>query len=209
MPTERLVINKNRMPKTGGDITKAKILETAERLFSEKGFDATSIDAISKSVGINKATIYYHFKDKNEILISLFEAILKELNQHLVKGRTTEKSIRDSMKEEILYMQGRRKILSVLMMEALKDNDTNKALFHCAKAVIKNEMDSVLSEKGFDNPRQEEVYNLYEFFTGFIPVISFIVFQDKWCDFFGGNKNNVLDDFIDIFYKTHLSAQLK
>ena len=196
------------MPRTGGEITKAKILETAERLFSEKGFDATSIDSISKSVGINKATIYYHFKDKNDILISLYEGIIEDLNHHLNKEQVSNKSLQEKIKEEIGYLQSKRKLLSILMMEALKDSNTNHALFLCAKSVIKSEMDETLSEKGFDNPHHEQLYNIYEFFTGFIPLVAFIVFQDKWIRLFNGNKKNMVDDFIEIFSKTHLAAQI-
>jgi AcrR family transcriptional regulator len=196
------------MPRTGGEITKAKILETAERLFSEKGFDATSIDSISKSVGINKATIYYHFKDKNDILISLYEGIMADLNHHLNKEQVARKSLQEKIKEEIKYLQSKRKLLSILMMEALKDKNTNHALFLCAKSVIQSEMEERLSEKGFDNPHHEQLYNLHEFFTGFIPLIAFIIFQDKWIKLFNGSKKNSVDDFIEIFTKTHLATHL-
>ncbi len=196
------------MPRTGGEITRAKILETAERLFSEKGFDATSIDSISKSVGINKATIYYHFKDKNDILISLYEGIMADLNRHLNKEQVAGKSLQDKIKEEIKYLQGKRKLLSILMMEALKDNNTNQALFLCAKSVIKSEMDEALSEKGFDSPRHEQLYKLHEFFTGFIPLVTFIIFQDKWIKSFNGSKKTSVDDFIEVFTKTHLATHL-
>ena len=63
------------MPKLDGEITKERILEVAEELFARNGFDATSMDSISKEVGINKATIYYHFESKNDIIISLFTKI--------------------------------------------------------------------------------------------------------------------------------------
>lgn len=196
------------MPKTGGDITKAKILEVAENLFSEKGFDATSIDTLSKAVGINKATIYYHFKDKNDILVSLFQAIIDELNHHLKKGSASN-SVQDSIKEEIVYLQNKRKILSILLMEALKDTDTKNALFHCAQTVIQGEMMEAREGKPFENAEEEQLYNIHEFFTGFIPMITFIVFQDKWCDFFNGNKKTSIDNFIEVFHKTHLTSHFK
>ena len=60
------------MSRTGGDLTKKRILTIAERLFSEKGFDATSVDSIARKAKVNKALIYYHFKDKNDIISSLF-----------------------------------------------------------------------------------------------------------------------------------------
>ncbi len=52
--------------------TKIKIMEVSLLLFSEKGFKGTSIREIAKMVGIKGASIYNHFKSKEEILKSLF-----------------------------------------------------------------------------------------------------------------------------------------
>ena len=48
-----------------GEQTKQKILNVAGELFAENGFDGTSVDSIANAAGVNKALIYYHFKDKN------------------------------------------------------------------------------------------------------------------------------------------------
>jgi len=45
------------MPKKDGDLTKNKILAVAEEMFSEKGFDGTSVEQIARTAGINKALI--------------------------------------------------------------------------------------------------------------------------------------------------------
>jgi TetR/AcrR family transcriptional regulator, cholesterol catabolism regulator len=45
-----------------------KILAVAGRLFWQKGYLGTSIDEIAKAAGVNKASIYYYFKNKTEIL---------------------------------------------------------------------------------------------------------------------------------------------
>ncbi len=43
------------------------ILRCAKRLFAKKGYDATSMDEISKCADANKALIYYHFKNKENL----------------------------------------------------------------------------------------------------------------------------------------------
>ena len=40
--------------------TKRKIFETSMKLFAEKGYDATSIEDITATVGVAKGTLYYH-----------------------------------------------------------------------------------------------------------------------------------------------------
>lgn len=56
-----------------------KILETAYVMFSEKGFDKTSLSMIATEVGISKPAIYYYFKSKDELIEYLFDEICKEI----------------------------------------------------------------------------------------------------------------------------------
>ncbi len=50
------------------------ILDVAETLFAEKGFDATSLNDIAKQAGSSKANIFHHFKSKEV----LYLAVLKQ-----------------------------------------------------------------------------------------------------------------------------------
>jgi AcrR family transcriptional regulator len=55
------------------DVRKAEILDVAEALFNRKGYDATSISDIIDQVGVARATVYYHFKSKEDVLDALLE----------------------------------------------------------------------------------------------------------------------------------------
>ena len=59
--------------------TKRKIFEASLKLFSEKGYDATSIEEITATVGVAKGTLYYHFSSKEEIFNFLVEEGMKLL----------------------------------------------------------------------------------------------------------------------------------
>jgi AcrR family transcriptional regulator len=48
--------------------TRQQILETAQRLFTGLGYDATSLQMIADEMGLTKAAVYYHFRAKSEIL---------------------------------------------------------------------------------------------------------------------------------------------
>ena len=48
--------------------TKTKILDTAERLFGERGYSATSLRDIVAGAGVNLAAVHYHFGSKEELL---------------------------------------------------------------------------------------------------------------------------------------------
>jgi AcrR family transcriptional regulator len=61
--------------------TKDRILDTAERLFAERGYDATSLRAITREAGVNLAAVNYHFNSKEALLRALFARRLNLLNQ--------------------------------------------------------------------------------------------------------------------------------
>lgn len=63
--------------------TKRKIFETSMKLFAEKGYDATSIEDITASVGVAKGTLYYHFSSKEEIFNFLVEEGIKLLQNSI------------------------------------------------------------------------------------------------------------------------------
>lgn len=50
---------------------RTEILDAAEKLFGQKGFDGTSTNDILGSVGIARGTLYYHFKSKEDIMDAL------------------------------------------------------------------------------------------------------------------------------------------
>lgn len=58
--------------------TKQKILDVSLELFSEKGFDAVSMEEIARAVGIKAPSVYKHFSSKKEI----FSSCLSRLREH-------------------------------------------------------------------------------------------------------------------------------
>ena len=54
-----------------GDLKKQAILETAEKLFFEKGYSSATIDDILAELGCSKGSLYHHFDSKQQILRDL------------------------------------------------------------------------------------------------------------------------------------------
>jgi len=59
--------------------TKQHILETASRLFYDKGYNLTGINEIIAEAGIAKATLYSHFKTKDDLCIAYLDYRSREL----------------------------------------------------------------------------------------------------------------------------------
>ena len=82
--------------------TRQQIIETAQRLFAEIGYDATSLQMIADEMGLTKAAVYYYFQAKSDILdeatrpgVQRLEVLLDEAaamrgrrarTEHLVDG---------------------------------------------------------------------------------------------------------------------------
>lgn len=62
---------------------KDTIRSIAIELFFRKGYLATSISEIAKGSGIQKASIYYHYKSKEELLFSILKATMDDLTLYL------------------------------------------------------------------------------------------------------------------------------
>jgi len=60
-----------------------RILETANNLFVNKGYHGMSMREISDALGVSKAALYYHFKDKEELFLAILKVYLDEMSQTL------------------------------------------------------------------------------------------------------------------------------
>jgi AcrR family transcriptional regulator len=63
-----------------------EILQTALRLFLERGEDCVTVETVASEVGIGKGTIYKHFKSKSEIYLRLMLDYEQELNGLLMSS---------------------------------------------------------------------------------------------------------------------------
>lgn len=67
-------------PDHDGVDTRTRIQLVALELFTERGYEATSLREIAERLGVTKAALYYHFRTKDEIVASLFDDQLAQLD---------------------------------------------------------------------------------------------------------------------------------
>ena len=68
----------------GATVTKDRLLDAAEALFMEHGFEATSLRAITAAAGVNLAAVNYHFGSKEELFQTVLTRRLDPMNQERV-----------------------------------------------------------------------------------------------------------------------------
>ena len=77
--------------------TRERILEAADELFGQNGYDAATTREIAERCRINKALIHYHFKNKEGLLASLLDRYYERLARTLQGAITGQRSLRERM----------------------------------------------------------------------------------------------------------------
>jgi AcrR family transcriptional regulator len=95
------------------DITRERIIKAAERLFAERGYDATSIRAIVAKARVNQAAINYHFDGKDglyrEVLRAAFRALTEQQLEHAdeMKAMSREAALAEFIRRQLRPLLGR------------------------------------------------------------------------------------------------------
>ncbi len=88
-------------------ITRERIFKAAERLFADRGYDATSIRAIVAKAHVNQAAINYHFAGKDglyrEVLRTAFRALTAHQLDHVeeTKAMSRERAVAEFIRQQL------------------------------------------------------------------------------------------------------------
>jgi len=106
-------------------------MDTAIDCFARYGYQATSIDRIAKAAGVTKGALYYHFKDKEELLFEAVKQRVGQFERHVLTGLEPITSAAAKLAEvgnvclDHATKSNHRRLIVTLMVEAL---DTNPRL---------------------------------------------------------------------------------
>ena len=125
-------------PLSKGSKTKDKILKHALKLFSSKGYKATTVRDIAGSIGIKQSALYNHFKNKDEIL----ETLIRDLTSSAIV------TLFDNKDASELHKEGKSLLMGIATtFKLLSFDGQNEALF------------KLLMQEIFRNERVREIYN--------------------------------------------------
>jgi TetR/AcrR family fatty acid metabolism transcriptional regulator len=81
------------MPRPRSADKRKRILEAASRVFARRGYFTARVADIAKRAGVADGTIYLYFRNKEDILVSLFEEVMSE---HIAEGRREVATLTDA-----------------------------------------------------------------------------------------------------------------
>lgn len=96
-----------------GRSTKDAIRDVALRLFSTKGFEQTSLREVADEVGITKASLYYHYASKQDLLLAVIDPVfedMREMNADLDGLHYGRDAVREILTRQLHSMLAHRAI---------------------------------------------------------------------------------------------------
>jgi TetR/AcrR family transcriptional regulator len=116
--------------------TRTAILDAAERLFSQRGFAATTIKQIGAEAGVNAALLYYYFADKEtlyrEVLGRLLSGLITAGGKAFDEAHSPEEAIRSLIRVQAGVL-GSTPFVPRLIARELVDNEASHATQHIAR----------------------------------------------------------------------------
>jgi TetR/AcrR family fatty acid metabolism transcriptional regulator len=98
-----------------------RILKAATQVFAQHGFYKSRISEIAKLAGVADGTIYLYFKNKDDLLICLFEEemnkITRNMKEQVTKAEGFENKIRTFIKVHLDLIAGNKELAEVLQIE--------------------------------------------------------------------------------------------
>lgn len=187
--------------------SKQKILNAAEEIFGEKGFDGARVDEIARKAGVNKALIYYYFASKEKILEELIDINLKEAIREKELFIKEIKSFDEIDFEEAFKMLSdflnRKKVFfKIIAMEALKSNPKDMSIFNYLNPILEYSLKR-LQEMGI-KVEDTTFIRLAAFFFGMIPLSSFYALGEKWAEYYQVDKEEAEKKFLEAYKKIYV-----
>lgn len=123
--------------------TRDQIIEAADQLFYEKGFEHTSFSDIAEAVQISRGNFYYHFKSKDDILDAVIDLRLAKTGKMLAQWESEGKRPEDRI----------RSFIHILVM-----NKAKIKLYGCPVGTLCAELAKL------DHPSQADASKLFTLF---------------------------------------------
>jgi len=158
---------------------KEQIVNVAAKLFKQKGFVATSMRDLAAELGIEAASIYYHFKSKEELLEKIcfdmadkFITNAREVNDIYFNA---EEKLRMAIKFHIETITENQNQSSVFLSEWRNLSEPKFALFKQLRQQYENQFTIILADG-----EKEDIFDDVDKKFAVLSILSTINFINEW-----------------------------
>ena len=190
--------------------TKQKILKASSALFSEYGFKSTSVRKIASEVGIRESALYNHFKNKEEIFLSVAKEIFTtpfsqndgDIKESALKGKAFLQKF--AMQYKLLtFDKNNENMFRLLMIELFQNRELREQFMN----EFHNENIKVLSEAFFTMMQNSLIRSADPMMVAyeFLSTLFYIRLQITLLRFDGGSTTNLSTQFekhVEFFWES-------
>lgn len=105
--------------------TREQLISTAIELFTKQGYEATTIDDITKAARVAKGTFYYHFECKEELVMALGQSAMIEsasrIQSNISSGQTPIEALQDFLDSAAEWLTENRTLANALFHYAVNN----------------------------------------------------------------------------------------
>ncbi len=183
--------------KTNGLDKKTQILKAAMIVFADKGFSASTISDLAKKAGVGEATIYNHFKNKLQILLSLPVPYIHDFfsgcDEQLRGLKNPEEKIRKFIWQTLKWSSLHKELIKVLITDIVQrpefyESDAHR-LIQKAPKMLESFLEQGKEQGIFIKNACAPTFNIFLFGTITYQLLSRIMLNKPF---------EPLDDFDDI-----------
>lgn len=139
--------------------TRQQLIETAVRVFSSNGFHRTSLDLIALEAGVSKMTIFYHFKNKEELVIAALEdthhKCMTSIREYAMERSSDAKSYISSVFGAVEHLSGSGQLPNLYMRASAEFTEEDSPIRHAIATQVRSvemRFSSLAIEAGFQDP---------------------------------------------------------
>ena len=112
--------------------TRARIQQVALELFTEQGYDKTSLREIAERLGVTKAALYYHFKSKEDIFRAILDDYRREMDAFIGWGEAQPHT--DAARRELIARYVDTVVRHTTLYSCLERNQVTINQFNAGKS---------------------------------------------------------------------------
>lgn len=80
-----------------GTATREQIIDVATRLFAERGYEGTSIEAVLEGAGVSRGSLYHHFRGKDALFDAAIEAVEHRIGAEVMTAAATGHNVLEKL----------------------------------------------------------------------------------------------------------------
>ncbi|MGW5342386.1 TetR family transcriptional regulator [Streptomyces sp. HUAS TT3] len=145
--------------------TRQRIQDVALELFAEQGYEKTSLREIAERLEVTKAALYYHFKTKEDIIISVFEDVTRPIDELIEWAQQQPQPRTLETKREVLRRYSEAMAAGAQLYRFMQENQATMRELSIGETVKRRLFSLVEVLRNDDGPLTDQVRCVSALFT--------------------------------------------